>query len=108
MLKLFQSIRESYGLEEEDISNFKASTIQIISTLSSKLVRYATKEGLIIVLKRFAGRIAVQKFSKYIPIFGQTIAAGIGYALTSNIGSDYLEDCHELAKTILISELKQS
>ena len=57
------------------------------------------------LLKSFAGRQAVKTFAKYIPFIGQAIAAGLGYAITSNVGNSYLSDCHELAEEILNNKL---
>jgi hypothetical protein len=76
-----------------------------VARTASNIVAYATKEGLLQLLKRYAGRQAVKTFAKYIPAFGQAIAAGLGYAMTSNAGKAYLDECYQLAKERLDGRL---
>lgn len=106
IMKLFAEIRNTYGLSDNFLSNLKNSTIPAVGRLANNVVQYAAKEGLLMLLKKFAGRQAVKTLSKYIPAIGQTIAAGIGYAITSNAGASYLNDCHELAAEILEQKLE--
>ena len=105
ILKLFKEIRDDYGLSDILLSTLKDSTIPVVARLANNVVKYAAKEGILMLLKSFAGRQAVQKFAKYIPFVGQAIAAGLGYAITSNVGNSYLNDCHELAEQILSKNL---
>jgi hypothetical protein len=58
------------------------------------------------LLKRFAGRQAAKSLVRYVPFVGQMVAAGLGYAITSNAGQSYLADCHELAREVLARNLK--
>jgi small GTP-binding protein len=105
LMKLFKEIRESYGLTDDYLADLKASSIPAVGRLANNVIKYAAKEGLLMLLKRFAGRQAVKTLSKYIPFVGQAVAAGIGYAITSNAGSSYLNDCHELAEEALRNHL---
>ncbi len=77
----------------------------MVGRLANNVIKYASKEGLLMLLKRFAGKQAVKTLSKYIPFVGQAVAAGIGYAITSNAGSSYLNDCHALAEEALRNHL---
>ena len=105
IMKLFKEIRDDYGLTDNFLTSLKQSSIPVVGRLANNIVQYAAKEGLLILLKSFAGRQAVKAFAKYIPFIGQAIAAGFGYAITSNVGNSYLNDCHELAKEILNNKL---
>jgi small GTP-binding protein len=105
LLKLFKEIRDDYGLTQSFLDELKESTIPTVSGLANNVIKYAIKEGIIILLKRFAAQETIKSISKYIPFVGQAIAAGIGYAITSNVGSSYLNDCHELAEQILKNNL---
>jgi small GTP-binding protein len=107
IIKLFQEIRDDYGLNERFLTSLKQSSIPVVAQLANNVLQYAAKEGVYILLKKFVGRQAVKSFSKYIPLFGQAIAAGLGYAITSNVGDSYLGDCHNLAKEILENKLVQ-
>jgi small GTP-binding protein len=105
LTKLFAEIRTDFGLDDDFLANLKHSSLPAVSRLATNILQFATKEGLLLLLKRFAGRTAVKTFSKYIPFVGQAVAAGLGYAITSNAGSSYLDDCYELAKDALDNKL---
>jgi hypothetical protein len=107
IMKLFKEIRDDYGLTDIFLTSLKQSSIPVVGRLANNVVQYAAKEGILILLKSFAGRQAVKTFSKYIPFIGQAIAACLGYAITSNAGNSYLSDCHELAEEILKRKLEE-
>jgi len=106
LVKLFSEIREAYGLNDGFLSKLKESAIPVVARLANNAVKYATTEGILLLIKNFLGRQAIKTVAKYIPIIGQAIAAGLGYAITSNVGNSYLNDCHELAEQILENKLE--
>lgn len=106
LVKLFAEIREAYGLSDDFLGKLKQSAIPIVSRLANNVVQYAAKEGILLLLKSFLGRQTVKTFAKYIPFIGQAIAAGLGYAITSNVGNSYLDNCHDLAQQILEHKLE--
>lgn len=106
LVKLFKEIRESYGLNDDYLAFLEKSAIPVVGQLANSVVKYAAQEGIILLLRRVAGRQTVKSLSKYIPFAGQVVAAGIGYAITSNAGSTYLESCHKLAEEALQNNLK--
>ena len=105
LIKLFSQIREDYGLSDTFLTSLKDSSIPFVARLANDVIHYAAKEGILILLKSFAGRQAVKTFAKYIPFIGQAIAAALGYAITSNVGYSYLNDCHALAEEALKNNL---
>ncbi len=109
LLKLFKEIRESYGLTDNEISNlekYAPSLSPLVNQALSKIVQYSTKQGIIKLLSTFAGKIITQNISKYIPFVGQAIASGIGFGITKLAGDQYVDDCHEVAKDLLIKTIK--
>jgi len=106
LVKLFSEIREAYGLNDGFLEKLKQSAIPVVARLSNNVVQYAAKEGILLLIKNTLSRQAVKAASKYIPIIGQVIAAGLGYGITSNIGNYYLDECHELARQILENKLE--
>lgn len=106
ILSLFKEIRDDYGLNDKLISVLKESHLPAVCHLANNVLKYALKEGLLLQLKRYAGRQAVKSLVKYIPFVGQAVAASIGYAITSNVGDSYLSDCHDLAEAILKNKLE--
>ena len=105
LVKLFAEIRRDFGLDSDFLESAKHSSIPAIGRLASNVVQYAAKEGLIMLVKRYAGRQLAKSLTKYVPLVGQAIAAGIGYAMTSHAGNAYLDDCHKLAKERLEGRL---
>jgi small GTP-binding protein len=105
IMKLFEEIRDDYGLSDNFLTILKQSSIPVVGRLANNVVLYAAKEGILMLLNSFAGQQSVKTLAKYIPFIGQVIAAGLGYAITSNAGNSYLSDCHELAEEILNNKL---
>lgn len=104
---LSTEIQELYGLDEDSLSVIskrigaspKAGAVKIgAAKFSSKFV---VKEGIALLLKKLAPRIATKEIAKYIPFIGQAAAAGIGYKLTHSFGEDLLEDANSIAQEIL-------
>lgn len=108
MLKMSKDVQEIYGLTEEqqeynsqfiDKKHFKA----FLSKIAQYGARYGAKEGIMILLKRAGAKVATKTASKWIPFVGQAIAAGIGFKMTSSIGTDMINDAEDIAKEILDS-----
>ena len=105
LMKLFKEIRDAYGLDDTRLSTLAQSALPAVGRLANQVTRFATEQGILMLLKSVAGRQAAKQLMSYIPFIGQAIAAGLGYAITSNAGTSYLEDCHELAKEVLDNKL---
>jgi hypothetical protein len=48
-----------------------------------------------------------RQVSKFIPLVGQSIAAMVGYGVTLQVGFEFLDTCHKLARELLEAELSQ-
>jgi small GTP-binding protein len=105
LVTLFSEIRDNFGLTDERLNRFNHSAIPAIAQLANNVLRYAAKEGALQLLKSMLGRQAAKSLSRYIPFVGQVVAAGLGYAITSNAGSSYLDACHKLAEKTLNERL---
>jgi len=106
IVQLFAQIRDDYGLSTNFLASLKQSPIPVVGKLANNVVQYAAKEGIVQLIQSVAGKQAVKAFTKYIPFIGQAVAAGVGYAVTSNAGNIYLRNCHELAEEALKNNLK--
>ncbi|WP_052353832.1 GTPase [Neobacillus jeddahensis] len=104
MMKLFTEIRTVYGLTDDRIKSLAPT----LMPLSKKIIDFASKEGVILLLKRYADKEIVKQIGRYIPFVGQAIAAVAGFGMTLSAGKSYLEDCHTLAEKILEEELSVS
>jgi len=105
LFKMFSDIRSAYKLNDDIINDLNRSSIPAVAKFANRLLKYATKEGIMLLLKRFAARETVKGFSKYIPLVGQVIASSIGFTITSKVGKSYLEDCHNVAEVVLKENL---
>lgn len=105
LLALFSEIRGAYGLSDGALNSLKTSAVPYVAQMANRATEYAAKEGILQLLKRFAGRTTVQKVSKYVPYVGQAIAASIGFGITYSAGNSYLDDCHALASQLLERKL---
>lgn len=107
LLEMFAEIRSAFGLSEATLKA-KSYLLTKLALVTKNILYGASKEGVLILLKRFAGRQALKEASKWFPLIGTIIAATAGFALTSSAGSSYLEDCYVAAQIILDDELKRS
>lgn len=105
LMTLFKEVRESYGLDDKLLASLKNSSVTMVVPLANRVVEFAAKQGLIALLKTFAGKQVAKSALKYVPIVGQAIAASLGFAITYGAGTSYLNDCHALAKEILDRKL---
>jgi small GTP-binding protein len=107
LLGLFKSIRDSYGLSEDNLRLVSTTTTYpAIARMANTVLSTYTKTGVLALLKTFAGREVVKTVAKYIPFIGQAVAASIGFAITYNAGNSYLEECSKIAEVLLDGGLK--
>ena len=104
LYKLFKDIRADYGLTDEKMKGNQI--IAQLGPIANRVLEYGTKEGIVLLLKQFAGREVVKEVAKYVPFVGQAIAGAVGFGIVKYAGDSYLEDCHKLAKAIFEEELK--
>jgi small GTP-binding protein len=102
MVKMSKEVQTIYGLNKEQ----QEFNLQFLDKKSAKFVaskvlqytsRYGGKEAIVILLKRVSKTIATKTASKWLPFVGQAIAAGIGFKMTSWIGSDMIKEAEEIA-----------
>lgn len=104
LMGLFKKIRLTYGLTDERLSA-KGQAAPALAQLASNVVKYCAEDGIVLLLKSFAGRETLKEISKWIPLVGTVIAASAGYGITHTAGRACLADCHALAEGILEREL---
>lgn len=96
ILKAFKKFREIYNLEDDELEEYAA-----FLPLANQILQYATKEGCIILLKKYATKQIIKEGAKYIPFVGQCVAAAAGYYITTRAGESYINDCHKIAERIM-------
>jgi len=102
---LFAQLRRSYGLTEVNLS--LVEHLPNLGPLAKDVLAFATKEGVMLLLKQFAKSEVTKNVSKYVPIVGQTVAALLGFAIVQSAGNHYHDRCYRLAEAILTEELRR-
>lgn len=97
--EMFSDIRKTFGIDEDTEAELKK--YQIIVPVGNMIFSYATKEGIIELLKKVAVKYCRKTFEKYIPFVGQAVAATAGYALIKETGDSYIDDCYDIAKRLM-------
>ena len=95
-LKLMMDIRSRFGLDSS--MEAKLRKYEILLPLVKKVFDYATKEGVVILLKSVVKKYLGKNAAKYVPLIGQVIAAAAGYGMMMYFGKAYIEDCYALSK----------
>ncbi len=100
IVSLLRFIRETYTLTDKVLSTMELA-VPALAPLANNIVRYASTEGVVLLLKEFSGAVIAEQVSKFIPIVGTMVAASLGFAIVRKIGKLYLEDCHRIAEAAL-------
>ncbi len=108
LVKMSKDVQEIYGLTKEQQEYYgsvldKKSVKFIAEKILQYSARYGGKEAIMLLLKKISTTIATKTATKWIPFVGQAIAAGIGYKMTSSIGSDMIDDAENIARETLHS-----
>ena len=103
---LLVRVRGHYGLSDTRLERY-LQIAPAAKLVVDRLLQYATREGLLRLLKRFASQHLQRQVAKYIPLVGQTVAALVGYGVTLQVGFEFLDTCHRLAREIMEAELTQ-
>lgn len=105
LIKCFASIKRAYGLSDELLGD--PAIIHAVP-VANRILGYFAVDGMLFLLKRYAGRAAVKQIGKYIPIVGQVIAASAGFTIAKVAGDAFVDECHEVASFILEKNLSPS
>ena len=93
---MMADIRQRFGL---DITQeYTLRKYDVLLPLVDKVFSFATKEGVIILLKEISTKYFSKSAIKYVPLIGQLLAAISGYSLILLLGKTYINDCYELAR----------
>ena len=72
---LFIKIRSAYGLRDE-VLGAKDFLPQALAPIANRLISFASKEGVLLLFKKIAGRVAMKSLAKWIPFHSRPIARG--------------------------------
>ena len=102
-LRMMADMRARFGLSKE--AEHKLRHYAVLVPLVKKVFDFATKEGVMILLKSFGKRYLGRSAAKYVPLIGQGIAAAAGYGMMRWFAHQYIEDCYALARLAKDNEI---
>ncbi len=106
VVSLFTKLRLYYGLTDTRLTAIQVA-VPAVAPLVKNVIQYAAKDGVLFLLNKYAGKVVVKQFSKYVPIVGQLLASSVSFTLTTTVGNIYLNDCHKIAEAILETEINK-
>ncbi len=105
LMQLIPEISRRFGLQPEHIEQMDPQRREKVWAQ----VRERGSQLIGIVLTRaivrksfmdFAGRIAARQITKFIPLGGQLVAAGLGYFVMRRMAYKHIDDCFAVAKAM--------
>jgi len=82
----------------------KKITVVAITSVGSEMVgKMVTKHVLLQILKKVGVRVTSKAFVRFIPILGQTVAAGVSFGAMKMVGNAHVEDCYKVVSDTLIA-----
>ncbi|MBL8322923.1 MAG: hypothetical protein JNJ93_11720 [Acinetobacter sp.] len=103
--QLIPEINARFGLSPEQISVYDPATKQVhwhelrkrgVEFSGLVVARTAVKKS----INNAAAKYITKQVTKFIPLGGQAIAAGLGYFVMKKVADAHVEDCYRLAKSI--------
>lgn len=102
--KKFQLIDDVNQLDESEDQLFKNLKDRALSFAGLVATRGMAKK----TIQGFGGRIAAKQITKFVPLGGQLVSAGLGYMIFKKIAFDHIDECYRLAKHIQNSQEAQN
>ncbi len=100
ILGAMKVIRGDFNLTEARLDKFGDLAPGMVPLVNT-LVNYATTEGVVQLLKRFAAGQVASEVAKYFPGIGTILAGSISFTITLLILSFYIDDCYKIASEML-------
>lgn len=106
LLQLLPVINQKFGLTPELINQLSPDTEKMVllsgASMGMGLIGKALTPDRIIrlLLNMGAKRIATKSMTKFVPVIGSGISAGISYYLLRKVGNAHIEECYELARQL--------
>lgn len=100
LISLERRIRDIFGITRSDLAAAEIGANSHKRLLAQSLMRFASKDAVVIFLKSVAKRLGVKQVAKWIPIVGQAVAAGLGFGLVKLAGEEITSDCERFVGAV--------
>jgi uncharacterized protein (DUF697 family) len=103
--RLVPQISAEFGLSVTQVETLAPQQRERIqkaaTTVGALLVGRLVTRDLLMALAKHAGlRLTTKQATKYVPIAGQVISAGLGYAALRALGEQHIKDCVKVARAV--------
>jgi GTP-binding protein EngB required for normal cell division len=111
LVKMGNRIAEIYGLTSQHFEYVRRlvgphALPGVMAKVTQFAAKYLVREGIIALLRSSAKKTGARKTSKWIPLVGPLISAGLGWRATFILGEEMLNEAEALALEILADVLK--
>jgi uncharacterized protein (DUF697 family) len=106
LVSMIEDINAAFGLTPEQIDRLaprrKVFAYKAVMAVGSALVgRVVTRELVIKLLKTVGVRLTAKQAARAVPIAGQVVAASLSFAALKYLGDRHIEDCVQVADTLI-------
>lgn len=105
LMQLLPEISHRFGLSPERIERLEGrqrrEALRTIRSRGSRLLGIVlTRQVVRASFQSFAGRILTKQITKFIPLGGQLVAAGLGYLVMRKMAYRHIDDCYAVAQAV--------
>ncbi len=106
LMSMIEDINAAFGLTPEQLDQLaprrKAFAYKALMTVGSALVgRVVTRELVVRLLKTVGVRMTAKQAARAVPFAGQVVAASLSFAALKYLGDRHIQDCMQVADTLL-------
>ncbi|MDM0118873.1 hypothetical protein [Variovorax arabinosiphilus] len=103
--RLVPQISAEFGLSVTQVETMAPQQRERIqkaaTTVGALLVGRLVTRDLLMALAKHAGlRLTTKQATKYVPVAGQIVSAGLGYAALRALGEQHIKDCVKVARAV--------
>lgn len=103
--RLVPQISAEFGLSVTQVETMAPQQRERIqkaaTTVGALLVGRLVTRDLLLALAKHAGlRLTTKQATKYVPVAGQIVSAGLGYAALRALGEQHIRDCVKVARAV--------
>ncbi|MCG3401508.1 DUF697 domain-containing protein [Staphylococcus massiliensis] len=105
MKDIVEDVNKIYGVDHKHVNSFsddvKERIMSAAAIQGSQVIGKRVSGALIkLLVKDVAKRTAVKQ-TRWFPIIGQTISAGVSYYFMMKLGNDHIEKCEKVTKSLM-------
>lgn len=106
LISMIESINREFGLTPQQIDLLsprrRLFAYKAVMAVGSALIgRVVTRELVIKLLQTVGVRLTVKQATRFVPFAGQVVAASLSFAALKYLGDRHIEDCIQVADTLL-------